>query len=51
MKKIILNIIIILIVIGTLSIYFLYKEPKVAVLCYHNIATKAEKEKFLEEKR
>lgn len=28
----------------------IYQEPKVAVLCYHNLATKEEKEKYPEEK-
>lgn len=47
--KKILVILIVLILLVSLILYLLYKEPKVAVLCYHNIATQAEKENFPEE--
>ena len=52
MKKIVMltGILILLILLGGgISLWLLSKEPKVAVLCYHNIATKEEKTNFPEE--
>ena len=49
-KKIIISVIVlILITIIGVTIYIL-NNPKIAVLCYHNIGTAAEKENFLQEK-
>lgn len=47
---IILGIIVCLIVIGIVAIKIIYKEPKVAVLCYHNVATEEEIANNIEEK-
>lgn len=44
--KIIILLILILLII---TITFLYKNPKIAVLCYHNIATDEEKQNFPDE--
>lgn len=48
--KIGLAIVCILILIATIVLLCLYHEPKVAVLCYHNLGTKEEKANFPEEK-
>ena len=47
---IILGILVCLIVIGIVAIKMIYKEPKVAVLCYHNVATEEEIANNIEEK-
>ena len=39
---IILGIIVFLIIAGIIAIKVIYKEPKVAVICYHNVATEEE---------
>lgn len=44
LKILIIIILIILLVIG-ISISIIYREPKVSVLCYHNVVKKEEKEK------
>lgn len=49
MKKITLIIASLIIIIGII-LFFLYKEPKVSVLCYHNVSTMEEKMNFPEEK-
>ena len=49
--KTILVILILLILLVSLILYVLYRESKVAVLCYHNIATQTEKDNFPEEQR
>lgn len=46
----ILIIMIILIVTGAIGIYQLYKEPKVPVLCYHNVGTKDDMKRAPDEK-
>lgn len=42
--------VLVIIIISVIMIVILYKEPKVAVLCYHNLATAEEKANFPEEK-
>lgn len=42
-------VILIILLIVAISVFFLYRDPKVAVLCYHNIGTKEEKQNFPEE--
>lgn len=50
MKKVVLIIILLLMIITTIVAIYLYKEPKISVLCYHNVATSEEKANFPEEK-
>lgn len=49
-KKIILGIIIVLIIIIMGYVIYTINNPKIAVLCYHNIGTEEEKNNFREEK-
>ncbi|MBQ3414690.1 MAG: polysaccharide deacetylase family protein [Clostridia bacterium] len=48
-KKIILSIIIILVIIFAVFIIYTLNNPKIAVLCYHNIGTVEEKNNFPQE--
>lgn len=48
--KIILAVLILIILIIGVTLACVYHEPKVAVLCYHNVGTKEEKANFPEEK-
>lgn len=48
-KNILKTIILLLLISLIITLTYLYKNPKIAVLCYHNIATKEEKENFPEE--
>lgn len=50
LKKILIIIAIILLIIITLGLIYIKTNPKVAVLCYHNIATLEEIQNFPEEK-
>lgn len=50
MKKIVIITVTLILIITISVITYLYKDPKIAVLCYHNIATIKEKESFPEEK-
>lgn len=49
MKNIFKVLIFLIIIILILSLTYLYKNPKIAVLCYHNIATEEEKQNFPDE--
>lgn len=49
-KKLIIIISIVILIIIILGLTYIKISPKVAILCYHNIATKQEIEKFPEEK-
>lgn len=47
--KILLIIVLIILLITGISISIIYREPKVSVLCYHNVGSKEEKEKYPDE--
>ena len=46
MKKIIKVLFFLIIIITIFTITYCYKNPKIAVLCYHNLASKEEKQNF-----
>ena len=50
MKNIIKTLILLILILVVILLFSLYKSPKIAVLCYHNIATQEEKEQFPDEK-
>ena len=47
--RVIILIILIVLLVAAISIFLLYKDQKVSVLCYHNIATEEEKQEFPKE--
>lgn len=49
MKNIFKAILLLILVILIIIITYLYKNPNIAVLCYHNLATEEEKQNFPEE--
>ena len=49
MKKIIKVLFFLIIIITIFTITYCYKNPKIAVLCYHNLASKEEKQNFPDE--
>lgn len=49
MKKILKILLLLLLFFFTIALIFIYNHPKIAVLCYHNIALPAEKEQFSDE--
>lgn len=49
MKKIIKVLFFLIIIITIFTITYYYKNPKIAVLCYHNLASKEEKRNFPDE--
>ena len=49
MKNILKTILLLIFVLAIIIITYLYKNPKIAVLCYHNIATSEEKQNFPDE--
>jgi peptidoglycan/xylan/chitin deacetylase (PgdA/CDA1 family) len=49
MKKIFKIITLLILILLIITITYLYKNPKIAVLCYHNIATEAEKQNYPDE--
>ena len=50
MKKIVISILLIFVIISILLLIYIYKNPKIPVLCYHNIGTTEEKKNFPDEK-
>jgi len=50
LKKIVISILLIFVIISILLLIYMYKNPKIPVLCYHNIGTTEEKENFPDEK-
>lgn len=42
--KVLLIVLLIIILIASISIFFIYREPKVPVLCYHNVVSKEEQD-------
>ena len=49
MKNIFKIVIFLIFVVLIFTLTYLYKNPKIAVLCYHNLATQQEKQNFPEE--
>ncbi len=49
MKNIVKSILLLSLIILVFVVLYLYKNPKIAVLCYHNIATQDEKNNFPDE--
>ena len=49
MKNILKTFILLFLILAILTLTYLYKNPKIAVLCYHNIATDEEKQSFPDE--
>ena len=49
MKNILRTFILLFLILAILTLTYLYKNPKIAVLCYHNIATDEEKQSFPDE--
>lgn len=50
MKKKLFGTAILIILFGIISLGLIYREPKIAILCYHNISTQEEKNNFPQEK-
>lgn len=48
-KNILITILLIILILSIITLTYLYKNPKIPVLCYHNIATQNEKENYPEE--
>lgn len=49
MRKIVIFILLVIIILTFVFLIFLYNNPKIPVLCYHNVATQEEKAAFPEE--
>ena len=50
LKNILKSIVLLFLILLCLYLIYIYQNPKIAVLCYHNIGTAEEKENFPEEK-
>lgn len=48
-KNILITILLLILILSIITLTYLYKNPKIPVLCYHNIATQNEKENYPEE--
>lgn len=48
-KNILITILFLILILSIITLTYLYKNPKIPVLCYHNIATQNEKENYPEE--
>lgn len=48
-KNILITILLLILILSIVTLTYLYKNPKIPVLCYHNIATQNEKENYPEE--
>lgn len=49
-KKIVISLVTIILIILLSFVIYIRINPKVAVICYHNVATQEEKEKYSDEK-
>ena len=48
-KNILITILLLILILSIITLTYLYKNPKIPVLCYHNIATQNEKANYPEE--
>ena len=48
-KNILITILLLILILSIITLTYLYKNPKIPVLCYHNIATQNKKENYPEE--
>ena len=48
-KNILITILLLILILSLITLTYLYKNPKIPVLCYHNIATQDEKANYPEE--
>ena len=48
-KNILITILLLILILSLITLTYLYKNPKIPVLCYHNIATQNEKANYPEE--
>lgn len=48
-KNILITILLLILILSIITLTYLYKNPKIPVLCYHNIATQDEKANYPEE--
>ena len=48
-KNILITLLLLILILSIITLTYLYKNPKIPVLCYHNIATQNEKENYPEE--